>query len=143
MPVNFFDPQSTTVRIGQFTESDKPVLETIERISRGIDTSKDLTGIEIRMLPPFIVDNHTKPVWPFPGFSRLYCLTIVISDAANQLVGAIDLKGFPRIGDQEYLPINKTIYYWQGSEAGTEKAPTQIHVMTSVIKSKQDLRDAG
>lgn len=142
MAIDFFDPKSTTIRLGQFTATDKPMKETIERLTGGIASSKDLTGIEIRMLPPFIVDNHTTPVWPFPGFSKLYCLTIVVSDVSNQLAGTIDLKGFPRIGDQEFLPINKTIYYWQSAKP-EEKGPSQIHIMTSVIKSKQDLRDVG
>ena len=107
-----------------------------------IPSSRDVSGVELRMLAPLIIENKTTPVWPFPGYSQLYCMTIVVSDVTNQLAGAIDLKGFPRIGDQEYLPINKTIFYWQNSVKG-EKAPSQIHVLSSVIKSKKDLRDVG
>jgi hypothetical protein len=66
----------------------------------------------------------------------------VVSDASNQLVGSIDLKGFPRIGDNEPLPINKTIYYWQ-ARGETDRSPNQIHIMCSVLKSKESLRDTA
>jgi hypothetical protein len=105
-------------------------------------SSKNISGIELRMLPPLIVENHSTPVWPFPGYSKLYCLTIVVSDVANQLVGGIDIKGFPRIGDCEYLPVNKTVFYWQADKP-TDKPPSQLHIMCSIIKTKQTLRDAG
>ena len=107
-----------------------------------IDTSADVTGVELRMLPPFIKDNRTDKVWPFPGYAKLYCLTIVASNVTNQLAGTIDLKGFARIDDKESLPINKTIYLWQG-EKEEDKAPNQLHVFCSILKSKQALRDAG
>jgi hypothetical protein len=107
-----------------------------------IDTSADVTGIELRMLAPYIKDNRTEKVWPFPGYSKLYCLTIVASNVANELTGAIDLKGFAKIDDKESLPINKSIYLWQADNE-EEKAPNQIHVFCSVVKSKQSLRDVG
>jgi hypothetical protein len=102
----------------------------------------NVTGIELRMLPPLIIENHSTPVWPFPGYSKLYCLTIVVSDVANQLAGGIDIKGFPRIGDHEYLPVNKTVFYWEATNT-SEKPPRQLHLMCSVIKTKQALRDVG
>jgi hypothetical protein len=105
-------------------------------------TSKTVTGIELRMLPPLIIENHSTPVWPFPGYSKLYCLTIVVSDVANQLIGGIDIKGFPRIGDHEYLPVNKTVFYWQAKKIG-EQPPRQVHVLCSIVKTKQALRDVG
>lgn len=107
-----------------------------------IDTSADVTGVELRMLPPYIKDNRTDKIWPFPGYAKLYCLTIVASNVTNQLAGAIDLKGFARIDDKESLPINKTIYLWQ-AEKEEDKAPNQVHVFCSILKSKQSLRDAG
>lgn len=111
--------------------------------SYSIPSSGDIAGIELRMLPPFIRDNHTVSFWPFPGRARLYCLTMVVSDAANQLTGLMDLNAFPRVGDKEFLPINKTIYYWQEDDKNPVKAPEQIHVMTSIIKSKEALRETG
>jgi hypothetical protein len=108
----------------------------------GIPDSGDVTGIELRMLPPLVRDNQTIKFWPFPGRARLYCLTMVVSDVANQLVGLMDLNGFQGIGDDDYLPINKTIYYWQDGP-GPDKAPDQLHLMCSVIKSKEALRETG
>jgi hypothetical protein len=107
-----------------------------------ISSSADVDGIEIRMLQPLIRNNNTLKVWPFPGNARLYCLTMVISDIANQLVGMMDLNNFAGIGDNEYLPINKTIYYWQGSDSD-QKSPNQVHVISSIIKSKERLREVG
>lgn len=108
-----------------------------------IKSSKDVSGIELRMRPPFIKENGTERVFPFPGYSRLYCLTIVISDVNNQLVGNIDLQGFPKIGDNENLPINKAIFYWQTEDSQPTETPSQIHVFCSVLKSKQRLRNTG
>ena len=108
-----------------------------------IPDSGDVAGIELRMLPPLVRDNHTPAFWPFPGRARLYCLTMVVSDAANQMAGLMDLNSFPRVGDNEYLPINKTIYYWQADGTGVLKPPSQLHVVCSIIKSKEALRETG
>lgn len=102
----------------------------------------EISGIELRMLPPFIRNNHTPKIWPFPGRARLYCLTMVVSDVANQLNGYIDLNSFGRIGSGELLPVNKTLYYWERDSAEAT-APNQLHVVCSVIKGKGALRDVG
>jgi hypothetical protein len=143
MSVNFKDPE-TTLEINHFS-----VVNAFKanfpgaKVNIHIPTSEDVSGIELRMLPPFIKDNRTPAIEPFfRGYARLYCLTLVVSDVNNNLVGNIDLKGFERIGDREHLPINKSIFYWQ-SEKETDKAPTQIHIMCSVMKSKKDLRNTG
>lgn len=107
-----------------------------------IPSSGDVAGIELRMLPPYIRHNHTLRLRPiFPGRARLYCLTLVISDAANQLSGLMDLNAFPRVGRKEFLPINKTIFYWEPGNGS--KSPNQVHAMCSIIKSKGSLREAG
>lgn len=143
MALNVLDPEFTVVFTDRRHLSAKSkVAAALTDVHKQISSSADLTGVELRLLPPFIIDNNTPSVFPFPGFARLYCMTIVVSDANNQLVGGIDLQGFPRIGDKEPLPINKTIFYWQQSAADT-KAPTQIHTLCSVIKSKAGLRQAG
>ncbi|ULQ55464.1 hypothetical protein KJS94_12505 [Flavihumibacter rivuli] len=111
-------------------------------ITGEIPTAGELTGIELRMLPPFIKENGTTPVFPFPGNAKLYCLVMVVSDANNQLIGGIDLQGFPRIGDKEHLPINKTLFYWEPS-TDNKTAPRQIHMACSIIKCKQSLRDVA
>ena len=107
-----------------------------------IHHSRDVSGIELRMMQPYIRENGTIRVFPFPGYANIYCLTIVVSDVANQLAGHIDLTGFHRIGDREYLPINKTLFYWQ-SENKADKAPNQIHTMCTLMKSKKGLRKTG
>ena len=142
MAVNFLDPETTELSHANIKMAGPLSSLTKSEISSLIKSSKDVSGIELRMLPPLIKDNHTPSVWPFPGFSNLYCLTMVISDIPNQSVGNIDLKAFPRIGDHEHLPINKTIFYWQSNDKKDE-SPNQIHTMCSVMKSKQDLRDVG
>lgn len=107
-----------------------------------IPTSEELTGIELRLLPPYIIENNTPKVFPFPGFAKLYCLVLVVSDVNNQLVGGIDLQGFARVGDREHIPISKTLFYWESG--GEEKIPPkQIHILCSVIKSKEGLRNVG
>lgn len=142
MSLQFLDPETTQISGGEVKLAGPLSALGVSELATGIGSSKTTTGIELRMLPPLIKDNHTPAVWPFPGFSKLYCLTIVVSDVTNQLAGTIDLKGFQRIGDNETLPINKTIFYWQSSAEDT-RAPNQIHVMCTVIKSKQSLRDIG
>ena len=104
--------------------------------------SSQVSGIEIRMLPPLIKNNTTPKFWPFPGRAKLYVITIVISDVANQLLGQLDLNTFAKIGDGEKLPITKTIFYWEKPGKDTP-APNQVHIMSSVIKSKGALREVG
>jgi hypothetical protein len=142
MAINFFDPETTQVSNGGLLLAGSLSSLSKSAIIPVIKSSKTATGIELRMLPPLIKDNHTPALWPFPGYSKLYCLTIVVSDVTNQLAGAIDLKGFPRIGDNERLPINKTIFYWQSS-GKKEAAPNQVHTMCTIMKSKEGLREAG
>lgn len=143
MPINFFDEKNTFINSpAEFMSANKAPGKLRETLTMNIPSSKELTGIEIRLLPPFIADNNTEPFLLFPGFAKLYCLTIVVSDVDNQMAGGIDLQGFPRIGDKEHLPVNKTIFYWQQKDKNSA-APTQIHTMVSVIKSKKGLRDVG
>lgn len=145
MYVQFLNNQTTGIlkQAFQSTVPDKniilpPALQ--ERVN--FQLSGQATGIELRMLPPYISYNNTPRIWPFPGRARVYCLTMVVSDVENQLVGAIDLNGFPDICSKEYLPINKTIYYWQ-SDNNTSKGPSQVHLMCALLKSKEALRETG
>lgn len=142
MAIQFLDPETSFVSTVGSQSAEKFSTTSAEAKLPEIETSADVTGIELRMLPPYIKDNRTEKVWPFPGYSKLYCLTIVVSNVANQLVSGIDLKGFAKIDDKENLPINKTVYLWQGQKS-TDKAPNQLHVMCSIMKSKQSLRDVA
>lgn len=143
MTVDFLNEDFTQVHAYAFGENQPAPYERADETHSGVPFSGDVAGIELRMLPPLIRDNHTISFWPFPGRARLYCLTIVVSDAANQLSGLMDLNAFPRIGDNEYLPINKTIYYWQEDGHSEHKPPSQLHVMCSIIKSKEALRETA
>jgi hypothetical protein len=138
--MRFTDNQ--TIRIVERQRTTTPPEGNIERARFSVPGSSDVAGIELRMLPPLIKDNRTIKFWPFPGKAKLYCLTMIISDVANQLKGHMDLNGFANIGNGEYLPINKTIFYWEKPGNDTP-APNQLHVVCSIIKSKGRLRDVG
>jgi hypothetical protein len=106
-----------------------------------IPTTGDVSGIELRLSQARILDNRTPNLGPFPGYAKIYFLTLVISDIQNQAV-FVDVKGFPKVDDKEDLPIDNTLFYWKKSDAA-KIAPSQLHVFTSIIKSKQALRDTG
>ncbi len=143
MTIEFLNPETSVVfTAAEGLPKDGKFADALKHVARDIPTSDKLTGIELRLLPPFVKDNNTEPFLVFPGFAKLYCLTIVISDINNQLIGGIDLQGFPRIGDNEHLPVNKTIFYWQQNTTDNTP-PKQIHTMCSVIKSKKALRETS
>jgi hypothetical protein len=106
-----------------------------------IPTTGDISGIELRLARAHILDNRTPNIGPFPGYAKIYFLTVVVSDVQNQAV-IVDVKGFPKIDDKEDLPIDNTLYYWKKTTS-SKTPPSQLHVFTSIIKSKQSLRDAG
>ena len=106
-----------------------------------IPTTGDISGIELRLSRAHILDNRTPNIGPFPGYAKIYFLTLVVSDIKNQAV-FVDVKGFPKVDDKEDLPIDNTLYYWKKT-ATSKVPPSQLHVFTSIIKSKQSLRDAG
>jgi len=143
MPIQFFDSETSFIDSpAKHLEFKGQVSAQLKAAARKIPSADEITGIEIRLLPPYIIDNNTEPFLLFKGFAKLYCITIVVSDVNNQLVGGIDIKDFPRIGDKEYLPVNKTIFYWQQDDVNV-KPPSQIHTMVSIIKSKAGLRKFG
>jgi hypothetical protein len=107
----------------------------------GISSSKNITGIEVRLSRAFIINNKTPKIGPFPGFSKMYLLVIVVSDK-GEILQTLDLKSFAKVGDDEDLPVDKTIYYWK-QQNKKDVNPSQIHVLTSIIKSKQNLRDVA
>lgn len=131
MPEN--KPGSQSLNRNESTGRKKPV-------ENNAAEAGNISGIEIRMLPPFIRNNRQLKIWPFPGYAKLYCLTTVISDVANELTGVMDLGAFARIGKNDYLPVNKTIYYWQ-KDVSCRPAPSQVHIMCSIFKSREALRD--
>jgi hypothetical protein len=92
------------------------------------------------MLPPFVRDNMQLKIWPFPGYAKLYCFTTAVSDVNNELTGAMDLGVFARVGKNDYLSLNKTIYYWH-KNAGEQPMPENVHIMCAIIKSRDVVKD--
>ena len=109
--------------------------------ARGIGSSHTVTGLEVRLSRVFIQDNRTPKVWPFPGFADVYLLLVVFDDLHPE-PQALTLSGFARIDDGEDLPVDKTAYLWKQQQEN-EAAPSQVHVLLSVLKSKKGLRDTA
>ncbi len=112
----------------------------------GISTTDEITGIEVRLNDVHVINNrapgikigNTKII---PGYAKVYFLTIVASDTENNAVD-VSLKAFPKIDDHESLPVDKTIFFWK-EENEDDRSPSQVHVFSSIVKSKKGLRDAG
>lgn len=102
--------------------------------------SDEISGMEIRLSHVIIKDNKTAKVFPFPGLAKIYFMTLVVSDVENQNVN-LDLKGFEKVDDGDALSVDKTLFYWK--QENKSKVPSQIHVMSTIIKSKQSLRDVA
>lgn len=114
----------------------------VGRQTRGIATSSTVTGLEVRLSRVFVQDNRTPKVFPFPGFADVYVLLIVFDNLMPE-PQTLTLSGFARIDDGEDLPVDKTAYFWKQEEGSTGPAPSQIHVLLSVLKSKKGLRDTA
>jgi hypothetical protein len=106
-----------------------------------IPTSKQISGIELRLSRVHIKDNKTAPVGPFPGLAKVYMLNIIISDIQQSDV-ELSLNGFEKIDDNQTLAVDRTVFYWKKTDE-TPKPPSQIHIMSSIIKSKKALRDTA
>ena len=106
-----------------------------------IPTSSEISGIEIRLSDVVIHDNKTPKVWPFPGLAKVYFLDIVVSDVNADSI-SLDLKGFEKVNDGDSLNVDRTLYLWQ-EEENAKIAPTQVHIFSSLLKSKQDLRNVS
>ncbi|WP_324672181.1 hypothetical protein [Hymenobacter sp. GOD-10R] len=115
---------------------------TVRRsLDQNIPDSKTVTGLEVRLSRVLVKDNRTAKVWPFPGYADVYLLLIVFDDLHPE-PQTINLSGFTRIDDNEDLPVDKTAYYWKQNTLN-ERAPSQVHLLLSVMKSKERLRDTG
>lgn len=110
--------------------------------SRGdIQTSSEISGMEVRLSNVFIKDNKTPRLGPFPGLAKVYLLNIAVSDIQNSTI-ELALEGFEKVDDKQNLGIDRTLFYWK-KEHAKSKSPSQIHLMTSLIKSKKALREVG
>lgn len=109
---------------------------------RLIPGSKDITGIEVRLSDVVIIDNKTPKVFPFPGLAKVYFVNMVVSDISTTPV-TIDLNGFEKVDDGDKLNLDRTLFAWKQKANSTTEGPSQIHVFSSLIKSKQPLRDVA
>lgn len=106
-----------------------------------VPRSTDISGIEVRLKNVLVKDNNTPAIFPFPGYAKLYFLNVVASTTGGDPI-RLNLKGFEKVDDGDALNVDKTLFYWKREQA-TDVAPGQIHVFTSLVKSKQPLRDVA
>ena len=106
-----------------------------------VSSSKQVSGVEVRLSKVFIRDNKTKRFGPFPGLAKVYFLNIVASDISAEPI-ELNLNGFEKVDDSHTLAVDRTLFFWKKTTE-TPKAPSQIHIMSSLIKSKKALRDTA
>lgn len=98
-------------------------------------------GIELRLKNVLVTDNGTPAVYPFPGYAKLYFLSMVACSHTSGCL-QLSLKAFDQVDDCDALNLSKSIFYWK-KERPNDVAPNQVHLFTSLIKSRQPLRDAA
>ena len=130
--------QNLYVEEHNFSENEVPKVAT-----RGNDipTSEEISGIEVRLSSVIVKDNKTPRVFPFPGLAKVYFLNLVVSDLPNNII-QLDLKGFEKVDDGDALNVDRTLFYWK-KLTEDNVVPSQIHILTSLIKSKEDLRNVA
>jgi len=121
---------------------EKEVMKGKQRSTRSaIPTTRDISGIEIRLNHVIVKDNNTPKFLVFPGRADVYFINIVVSDLEAAST-SLDLKGFEKIKDGDSLSVDKTLYFWK-KKNDIDLSPSQIHVFSSIVKSKESLRDSG
>lgn len=135
--INFM--QNLQTEEHSFQEIFENTKHSTARVRSGIiPSSKDISGIEVRLSNVQIIDNKTPKVFPFPGFARVYFVNLVVSDLSSEPI-SLDLNGFEKVDDGDKLSIDRTLFSWKKTDKSTI-APSQIHVFASLIKSKEPLR---
>jgi len=135
MELNLSDAQRGIVRLPKGDSS-----KSLRFKLFAIPTSKELTGLEVRLSQVIVKDNKTPHVYPFIRYANLYVITSAIDNLGGDPY-SLNLKGFANVDDGETLPVERTVYYWKSDD--TNKAPGAVHVLTSIIKSNQKIRDFG
>lgn len=116
--------------------------QEIRPATRGdVQTSDEISGIEIRLSKAFIIDNKTRQFGPFPGLANIYFMNIVVSDLSESQID-LNLNGFEKVDDRQTLAVDRTLFYWKKTDENS-KPPSQIHIMSSLIKSRKGLRDTA
>jgi hypothetical protein len=136
MKMNLADTQRAIVRLPKGDSSRSPRFASL-----GIPTSKKLTGLEVRLSQVLIRDNKTSHVWPFIRYSNLYVITSSIDNLGTEPY-LLNIKGFADVDDGEQLPLDRSLYYWKEDETKS-KPPGAIHILASIIKSNEGIRDVG
>jgi len=136
MKMNLVEVQRGIVRLPKGDSSG-----SVRFKSLSIPTSNKLTGTEVRLSQVIIRDNKTPHLWPFIRYANLYVITSSIDNLGAEPY-SLNLKGFANIDDGEALPVDRTVYYWNADTAKI-KAPGAIHVLESIIKSNEGIRDFG
>jgi hypothetical protein len=108
--------------------------------SLSIPTSNNLTGLEVRLSQIIIKDNKTPHIWPFIKYANLYVIVSSIDNLGGEPY-LLNLRGFSNVDDGEALPVDTTAYYWKAG--ATDKVPSAIHVLLSIIKSNEAIRSLG
>lgn len=101
----------------------------------------DIGGVSVRLSNVLVTDNNTPAIAPFPGYAKIYFLSIVASNLPNDSMH-LSLKAFDKVGDNDALHVDKMLFEWQ-KERTSDVAPAHVHILTSLIKSKQPLRDVA
>jgi len=136
MKMNLADTQRAIVRLPKGDSS-----RSLRFASLGIPLSKKLTGLEVRLSQVLIRDNKTSHVWPFIRYSDLYVVTSGVDNLGTEPY-SLNLQGFADVDDGEQLPVDRTIYYWKEDETKS-KPPGAIHILASILKSNEGIRDVG
>ena len=136
MKLNLVDTQRAIVRLPKGDSS-----RSLRFASLAIPTSKKLTGLEVRLSQVLIRDNKTPHVWPFIRYSDLYLITSSVDNLGTEPY-SLNLKGFTDVDDGEQLSVDRTVYYWKEDDT-KNKPPGAIHILASIIKSNEGIREVG
>ena len=138
MALNF---DSTTYVDSLSLPSSQLGLPEAKKLWAGIPTSSQLTGIELRLSRVFIIDNKQKYIPWVVRYSDLYVL-LAAADDLGGIPQTVTIKGIADVDDNEELPIQRTAYFWKAKNK-SDKAPGQVHLVISIIKSNDGIRDTA
>src|ERR1044072_6890547 len=68
-------------------------------------------------------------------------MNIVLTDSGTSEID-LNLSGFEKVDDRQTLAVNRTLFFWKKTNEDP-KPPSQIHILSSLLKSKKGLRDTA
>lgn len=134
--LNFIDLQTNNFIVPSDDSSGLPKFRNMD-----IPKSDQISGIELRISNIIIKDNKQAHIWPFIRYSDLYLIVIAVDDITKEPAN-LTIKGFDDIDDGDSLPIDRTVYYWK-KNSKSKKAPSQVHLFCSIVKSNKPTRNLG